>query len=317
MTGEQLTADLAGFGQRMGQFAGDLPVKNVQKLLFAVLGLWLLYIVAQLVWVALPVSNTVAQAPGEQAAGSLPGKPEETVDIEALQALNLFGEAGAVPIIDTAPVVIEENIDATKTRLSLNLEGIAMAPREAESVAIIVYQNKQEQYHIGDTLPAGNRVILAKVLSDHVILDNNGNYESLWLYDDEKAGQQAAGRSKPTVASSKINDKRNNNRVTSLARDYKERLYKNPASLAEVLRISPAQRDGELIGYRVSAGRDRDQFAELGFQANDVVTSVNGISLDEPSNALEIYKLMRNAKEAAFTVERDGDEIEIMVALDE
>lgn len=317
MTGEQLTADLAGFGQRIGQLAGGLPVKNVQKVLFAVLGLWLLYIVAQLVWVALPASNTVEAAAAGQSVASGPGKPAETVDIAALQALNLFGEAGAVPILDNALVVVEENIEATKTRLNLTLEGIAMAPREAESVAIIVYQNKQEQYHIGDTLPVGNRVILAKVLSDHVILDNNGSYESLWLYDDEKAGKQLAARPSPAIAGSKINDKRDNKRVTSLARDYKERLYKNPASLAEVLRISPAQRDGQLIGYRVSAGRDRDQFAELGFQANDVVTSVNGISLDEPSNALEIYKLMRNAKEASFTVEREGEEVEIMVALDE
>lgn len=317
MTGEQLTADLAGFGQRIGQLATDLPIKSVQKVLFAVLGLWLLYILAQLIWVALPAANSTEQVNGEPVTDSRPGKPEEVVDIEALQALNLFGEAGAVPVIDNTPVIVEENIEATKTRLNLTLEGIAMAPREAESVAIIVHQRKQEQYHIGDKLPAGNRVILAKVLTDHVILDNNGSYESLWLYDEEKMLQQQTTRPKPVAAKSNVTDKRNNRSVTSLAKDYKERLYKNPASLAEVLRISPAQRDGELIGYRVSAGRDRDQFAELGFQANDIVTSVNGISLDEPSNALEIYKLMRNAKEASFTLERNGEEMEIMVALDE
>lgn len=317
MTGEQLTADLAGFGQRIGQLATDLPIKSVQKVLFAVLGLWLLYILAQLIWVALPAANSIEQVNGEPVTDSRPGKPEEVVDIEALQALNLFGEAGAVPVIDNTPVIVEENIEATKTRLNLTLEGIAMAPREAESVAIIVHQRKQEQYHIGDKLPAGNRVILAKVLTDHVILDNNGSYESLWLYDEEKMLQQQTTRPKPVAAKSNVTDKRNNRSVTSLAKDYKERLYKNPASLAEVLRISPAQRDGELIGYRVSAGRDRDQFAELGFQANDIVTSVNGISLDEPSNALEIYKLMRNAKEASFTLERNGEEMEIMVALDE
>jgi general secretion pathway protein C len=163
-------------------------------------------------------------------------------------------------------------------------------------------------------------VTLAQVLIDRVIIDNAGSYESLWLYDEDKDQQAvtASTRRKVTAtAKSNVTDMRSDANATSLAKDYRDRLYQNPASLAEVLRIQPAQKDGEMLGYRVSAGRDKQQFADLGFKTNDVVTSINGITLDEPSKALEIYKLMRSAKEATFTIDRNGESVDILVALDE
>ena len=45
------------------------------------------------------------------------------------------------------------------------------------------------------------------------------------------------------------------------------------------------------------------------------MTSVNGIVLDEPAKALEIYKLMRTAMEATFTVDRNGTSVEVLVSL--
>ena len=181
---------------------------------------------------------------------------------------------------------------------------------------MIVYQGNQDQYHIGDKLPAG-QVVLSRVLMDHVILDNNGRYESLWLYNDDKdkpvaKASRNRSRQKPSVA-----DMRNNNDITNLAQGYRQRLYNNPASLAEVLKIAPAQENGEMIGYRVSPGKDKEHFTQLGFQANDIVISINNIELDEPSKALEIYKLMRSAKEASFTVQRGDEVLEIMVSLDD
>ena len=112
-----------------------------------------------------------------------------------------------------------------------------------------------------------------------------------------------------------LTDNRNRAGITKLAKGYRDRLYKNPTSLAQVLQISPAQKDGEMLGYRVKPGSDRKQFAQLGFKTNDIVTSINGIELDEPSKALEIYKLMRTASEAAFVVNRNGALVEVLVSL--
>ena len=324
MTGEQVAASLATASQRALGVLQGLPVKTVHNVLCGVLALWLLYQLVTLVMVLVPSSSpepVSTEAPAAASASSQAnntGGNAKVVQIGELQALNLFGKAGAEPIpaAAAAPVVIEEEaINAAKTKLNLALEGIVFTPQAAESVAVIVFQGRQEQYRIGDKLPAGNQVVLSRVLMDHVILDNSGRYESLWLYDDDK--NKRSTRSRPRRAPRQVTDIRDDDDATDLAQGYRQRLYSNPASLAEVIRISPAQKDGQMVGYRVSPGKDRKQFAQLGFKANDIVTSINDIELDEPSKALAIYKLMRTAKEASFTVQRNGQAVQIMVSLDD
>ena len=103
-------------------------------------------------------------------------------------------------------------------------------------------------------------------MPDHVILDNNGRYESLWLYDEEKQSVTTSQLSSAKANRKTLMDNRNSAGITKLAKGYRDRLYKNPTSLAQVLQISPAQKDGEMLGYRVKPGSDREQFAQLGLK---------------------------------------------------
>lgn len=308
-----MVANLATLGQRLGGIVGGLPVKKVHNGLCALCIIWLVYSAAQVVLLFVPQAS-----PDQSGEATVAGEARSAagvVDISQLQSLNLFGVAGAAPIIPVvaAPVIDDVGLNAAKTKLDLSLEGVVYTLNTTESLAVIVHKNKQDQYYIGDKLPVGGKVVLAKVLLDHVILDNSGRYESLWLYDDEKKSSRA--RAAPSRAASNNKPKTTSN--SSLAKGYRERLYKNPASLAEVLRITPAQRQGQMVGYRVSAGRDKQQFTQLGFKANDIVTAINDIELDEPSKALEVYKLMRTAKDATFTVDRNGESVQIVVSLGE
>jgi general secretion pathway protein C len=324
LTSDQIVGRLTSVGQQVVTAAKFVPVTLVRNIICALIGLWVLAIVLQLA--GLFVTAEAASASGSNDTQALPLKtpPASAAAVAKLQQAHLFGEAGATPIEIVKPMREEIAFNATKTRLNLSLEGIVHTPDDAESIAVIVSQGKQDQYYIGDKLPAGSNVKLARVFLDHVILNNAGRYESLWLYDQEKNSKSTA-TGKPitnTPVNDKrrdviVTDKRSDSNVTSLANDYRDKLYTNPKSLAEVLRISPAQKEGKLIGYRVSPGKDRSQFSQLGFESNDIVTSVNGIVLDEPSRALEIYKLMRAATEATFTVDRNGDSIEVLVSLQE
>ena len=317
MTGEQFSANLATAGRQLSGWMGGLPVKKLHNILCGVLILWVVYGLVQMVQVLM----SPAQAPDNPAAagtGVTAASGKSSVDLPALQALNLFGAAGAVPepAVEAPPVVDEAEINAAKTHLKLSLQGIVYSPDAAESVAVIVSKGKQEQFHIGDKIPEGNNVTLARVLLDKVILDNNGKYESLWLYDEES--EQARGPSPAPVArerNSRVSDMRDNGNITKMARNYRSQLFKNPASLAEVIRITPAQEGGQLVGYRINPGKDRKQFEAMGLKPNDIVTSINNIQLNEPSNALEIYKLMRTATQASFTINRNGQPMQIMVSL--
>ncbi len=296
-----------------------LPRQRIHRALCLIAILWILYSLSQLTWLLIAPADSNNSAAVMAAAG-LPtsGGAAGSVDVAKLQALNLFGSYNAsAAAVQETPKVQDLQADvghnAAKTRLALDLEGIVYSSIPSEGRAVIVHKNEQDIYKVGDKLPVGNKVSLARVDVDHVILDNNGRYESLWLYDDVKNASIAKARSSPAQQAS--SDLRDNAEVTALARDYRERVYKNPASLAKLVRITPHQVDGQLKGYRVSPGRDRAKFSELGFQTSDVVTAINGIQLDDPAKALEVYKIMRSAKEANFTVQRGDQSLDFSVSL--
>jgi general secretion pathway protein C len=169
---------------------------------------------------------------------------------------------------------------------------------------------------VGDKLPVSGKVTVAKILSDRVVLDNGGKYELLILFDKSLISSTPLQAQAPVTAPSRRLDRRNNKQVTEMAEAYRQRLYSNPQSLSDVVKIAAVRQDGQLRGYRVSAGKDKKQFENLGFQANDVVTGVNGIALTDPGKAMELYRIMRSAEEASFNVLRGDQEVTLVVGLE-
>ena len=64
--------------------------------------------------------------------------------------------------------------------------------------------------------------------------------------------------------------------------------------------------NGQLQGYRVYPGRDRRAFASLGLRPGDLVTEINGIRLNNPTQGLEVFSSLANASQVNVTVERNG-----------
>lgn len=70
-------------------------------------------------------------------------------------------------------------------------------------------------------------------------------------------------------------------------------------------------------GVRIRPGRDPKAFAQFGLRPDDIVTAINGVSLANPENALNLYNQMRNAREASLTIRRGTEDIVIAVSLQE
>ena len=102
-----------------------------------------------------------------------------------------------------------------------------------------------------------------------------------------------------------------------LAQSFRDKLYENPQSLSAVLTVTAVRENNALQGYRVSPGKNSEQFSQLGFKAGDVITGVNGISLDNPANTMRLYQVMRTADEAVFDLQRDGESHSFSVSLNE
>lgn len=301
--------------------------RRIRQVILLLVVVWMLLSLTRLLWALVPNAENTNVAPPtviNPLSASSSRAIVAPVDIDRMVAWHLFGEAGA-----TAQAVIEaatevetdsrEGIEdgARETSLQLKLRGIVASTEDGLGYAIIENANQQAIYMVEDKLPVRGNVVLAKVMPRQVVLDNGGTYELLVLFEESTfstAEPMSAQTAAPAV--SENIDKRGDDQATRLAQSYRQRLYQNPQSLAEVVNVSAVRENGALLGYRVSPGKDQEQFAQLGFKMGDVVTSVNGVSLDNPTNTMVLFNDMRSAKEAVFELKRDGQALTLSVNLD-
>ena len=310
--------------------------RRLKQGLIALAAIWMVFGLVDLVWSLVPTPSADGE-PAEIVNPLIePAQPGRrlSVNIEELVQWNLFGTAATAPATiseeELRAAAASDNLDgientAKETRLDLTLQGVVASSDAEQARAIIEAKKEQKLYLVGDELPVGNKVKVAKILSDRVVIDNAGKYELLMLFDEDDfsvpktrttASRPATQSRKPARAASRAAGRANTAELTKMAENYRQRLYNNPQSLAQVVKIAAVRDNGQLTGYRVSAGRDREQFEALGFQANDVVTGVNGVELTDPGKAIKLYEVMRTAKEATFEVLRNGEQVTLSVGLE-
>jgi general secretion pathway protein C len=203
--------------------------------------------------------------------------------------------------------------------LQLTLRGIVSSTEDGLGFAIIESSGQQDVYAVEDKLPVPGEVVLAKVMPRQVVLDNGGTYELLVLYEESSMGATGTGipAATNTPAPPDQVDRREDSQTTNLAQSYRERLYQNPQSLADVVSISAVREGSTMVGYRVSPGKDAEQFTQLGFEPGDVVTAINGVSLDNPTNTMVLYNSLRTALDVTFELQRGGQQLTLSVNLDD
>jgi hypothetical protein len=76
--------------------------------------------------------------------------------------------------------------------------------------------------------------------------------------------------------------------------------------LAGQARIIPEFHDGRPRGFRIFGVRAGSIYAQLGGRSADVLRRVNGLSLDSPEHALEVYSNLRRATRFEVELERGG-----------
>lgn len=271
----------------------ELLPKWVAVLLVAAIA-WQL---ARLVWMLVPgaaVGDPVEARPAGAAAGTA-ASPGGGVDVQAIAAAHLFGKAD--PAADTAapPPPQEVHEDLAETRLNLSLKGTIAATEGEGSMAIIAAQGRDEMvYAISDTVLPGTT--LHAVYPDRVILNRGGALEALKLPKEfPEGGPTNVRRSVPAATE-----------AADPTRSIQQVVTQNVTKLADVIRPTPYFVGGEQQGYRVYPGRDRKQFAALGLRPGDLIKSVNGASLSDPQQAMEIFQNLGSADQVTVTVERNG-----------
>lgn len=232
------------------------------------------------------------------------------VDLAAVQALALFGDAASAG----SPSVFGE---AAASTLDLQLEGVIVASRAEDSRAVIVVQGRQQGFRVGEVLPVGVDVTLKAVMADHVVIGNGGSDEVLPLYAGRRpAGEPgAAAAVLPATASAAPVHKAETTVANGTGVPTLQQRQQAAARLAEIIEVSPAASNGQLLGYRVAPGARLKDFVQLGFRNGDVVTAINGIALADVGNLPELYRLMNEAGDVSFSLLRDGQPLTLDMTL--
>lgn len=271
--------------------AGEVLPFWVSLLAVVVLG----YFLARLAWAVLPAGTPEPWQPptplprGASAAGS-------AGDYQGIAAVHLFGEASEQP----AELTADAAASAPDTTLSLQLRGAIAADDPKLAHAIIAdAAGKEQVYFSNATLPGG--AVVQKIEPTRVILTRNGQVEVLRLPRESGAGGGAAGAPGGVSAAPRFL-----NNAAGQAPNVQELVSQQAAGFLEVVRPQPFMPNGQLKGYRVYPGPNRQQFAALGLRAGDLVTEINGIALNNPTQGMEVFRSLGDATQVTVTVERDG-----------
>ncbi len=268
-----------------------MPVaeRHLPLLTSLLLGLLIAWTLAQLTWALLPRTKEATPIYKTHSAAA------PTVDADALANMHLFG---------TAEVNIPTNAPATT--LNLILKGIVAATRDSkESLAIIASNGTEEMYTVGAQLPGGAQI--QSILPERVLLSVNGRIQSLQLPKAAGGGESTdmslvAPMATPGVVyGSNLPAMRNLNQL-------RKDLIQHPEHLMDVMRAMPVMDNGKLTGYRVFPVGNSDVFAKLGLQPGDVVTAVNGMTLDNPAESLNILNNLKTSEQISITLTRNGQQ---------
>ncbi|MCI0749481.1 MAG: type II secretion system protein GspC [Nevskiales bacterium] len=275
---------LAGLYERHGR---HLP--PLSAVLFAIL---LGRTLADLTWSLVPVPESARwQSPPALPASA--AHDPDAMDVNTLINAQLFGHYQAVPA-ETAL------LNAPTTPLNLALLGLLADDRERFSRALIAVQNGDEKaYAVGDDVTRG--VTLQAIFPDRVILSRNGRLETLHLVRDLPEGlSPTASAEPPTLTPDQVPSG-----AAPLAQ-IREEVLRDPAKASEYVRVQPANVNGQFRGYRVYPGRERSAFSAAGLRPGDLVTSVNGIQLDDPAKVPQVLGDWMQAGQINLVIERGG-----------
>lgn len=262
---------------------------------------------AKVIWMLVP-----GPAAGDQvdipAAGSSAGAVNPVASNTSIIAnAHIFGEADKV---EAAPEPVATQEVLTETNLSnLKLKGTMASAIPEFSIAIISDGSKDEKiYAVGDQVTSG--ASLHSVYADRVVLNERGALTNLSLprefTDDNSAAYNRSMQVQQLPDESIDNDQ-----------SIQAVVAQNVTQLADVIRPTPYFVNGEQQGYRVYPGRNRAQFAELGLRPGDLIKDIDGQSLSDPAQAMQIFQSLGTASQVSVTVERDGTPETIVLRTDQ
>ena len=262
----------------------------------------LAYLLADLTWILIPTPKSDGALP-QPPKTTRPTAEIEMQSVASVADFHLFGQP-----IESAKHERPRKLPP-KTKVNLVLRGIFFDEREESARAIISSPGSRDFiYAVGASLPGG--VKLADIEPDRVLLLRQGRYETLPLTTERVNGVRSDARADPSGLEEV--DNRNDTGMAKALGSYRKRFLENPGSVMGLLSIAPVTKDGALFGYRLQPGRESGMLQRFGLRPGDILTGVNGVSLNSTDAGLDALKQLTSAKEISLDVARGEKQLSVV-----
>ncbi len=213
------------------------------------------------------------------------------VDLMAIANAHLFGQA---------EIAAGDAANAPRTSMPLVLAGLLAADDPEAGFAIVGESAAAAKLHgVGSTLPGGAR--LHSVFGDRIVIERGGVLESLVLPKQLLPSTAQAAPLPLATDNSGVVDR------------MRQAIQQNPGALSDVIRSQQVIAGGKQRGFRVYPGRNPAAFSRLGLRPGDLITSINGTPLDDPSRGEEVMRTLGSAPEVRVTIMRNGRQNDMML----
>jgi general secretion pathway protein C len=223
---------------------------------------------------------------GASATEASPIRKPALSDFGIILERNIFNFDGRI----AASVLGPANPTAAAVISSGGLTLLGTVTAGSDSLALLRQGAENALYRLEDKLP-GDAVISEISRNRVVITDPDGSKRE--LVTDPHMNAPATASTHSTGGGNTIRAIGKNR--WQVSRDEVERARADLNSLLKSARMEPKIVDGRTQGFMVRMIRPRSLLDRLGLRRGDLVREVNGVSLDSPEKALQIFQQLREA----------------------
>jgi general secretion pathway protein C len=248
-------------------------------------------------------------------------------DREVILERNLFNASLLAPPRPPEAEVVE---DLAATKLPLRLLGTAAVIPSDASWAAVVDESERRTVIVGVGDPL-NKATVKSIERRRLVLSEGGKLRELVLDEEAAPAAIKGGRARansrvkrargrtaraPKPAAKKIT--RLDQDRFKVERDDVDEVMQNPTNLFSQARILPKYDEGTMVGLQINAIKPGSLFEEIGIQSGDVITKLNGITIDNPQESAKVLTEVSEAETFTVDVEReDGSSDTLEFSIDD
>jgi general secretion pathway protein C len=224
--------------------------------------------------------RSLSTPPADLLPLSVATQPRRTgPDPQQIVAAHLFG---------AAPVERVPGDSAPDTRLALTLSGIIALKDPDKGYAILAEEGKPGHLYAIGTVIAGTSARLQQVFFDRVVLDRQGELETLRLPRSTLAGLVSGGRVAVGSLATDTADADSRPTDPAAADLYDHNHLSAAQGFINYLGAEQSHVDGKLAGLIVHPPKSAQR--KYGLQDGDLLTAINGVEIDDPDALPELLR---------------------------